>query len=319
MPQFETEIIEGAPAGIAGDSLRGRPVSGECLVTDVFGTPRNNGIGYHPALDLAPLVSFAHEREYCAIAPGPLLWVGVGVRGPGGRNLNGGYGNVALVGHEEGTQTLGAHLREFSPRIQAWIDAGFPPDSRPYLEADELIGIVGNTGYVWPEPVDAADDVRGVHLHFECRDGAGGYIDPVRWMVDVDEVHPAPAPDLPPAVEEERPPLLKIGPIGAFNEARLTRRLFELLAESPGENRIDDVAQMYEREAAEILVALGGYAYEGIEGEDAAIEAARELAAWMHRLGGLYRSTIPTVSGMAGTGAALAGAIVDVLRPVVAV
>lgn len=324
MPRFETEWTKGS-AG-AGDTFRGRPVRGLCVATSWFGEPRNNGVGFHTGGDFAPYAG--EDLGYGAIAEAALEWVGVAPAGPAGRNANGGYGNVVLLRHPDGSSTLGAHLREFSGRIQAWIDGGYRPEARPYLSADELVGIVGNTGYVFPAPAHAGDLEAGRHLHFECRDSLGNYINPIAWMVDVDAVGTFSAlvvevdvmNEPPPEHDAERPPQLLLGPIGAFNEARLARTLFEFLAADPGPNTIEDVARMFEREAAEILVALGSYALEdGIEGGFEVLAAARELTEWMHRLGALYTRTRPSVATMAATGRNLADAIVNTLRPIVAV
>jgi penicillin-binding protein A len=69
-----------------------------------------------------------------------------------------GYGNVILIDHGNGYQTLYAHLSQISMHCGARVEKG------------KLIGLSGNTG-----------NSTGPHLHFEVR-VPGGWIDPLRVL-----------------------------------------------------------------------------------------------------------------------------------------
>lgn len=141
----------------------------------------------HPANDG---VSTTAVREVCTIERGWLGKDGSAVaRWDGTRERsNGGYGNVIYLMHgtESGRmtewQSRYAHLASFSPKVEAW----FRNPSRPvFFEAGEVIGIEGNTGYVfssiqmpggtyfpergmWQPP--STDLENGRHLHVELID-----------------------------------------------------------------------------------------------------------------------------------------------------
>ena len=59
---------------------------------------------------------------------------------------NGGYGNMIVISHNNGTQTLYSHMSENTAYVGQWVDKG------------EVIGYVGSTG-----------KSTGNHLHFEVR------------------------------------------------------------------------------------------------------------------------------------------------------
>jgi murein DD-endopeptidase MepM/ murein hydrolase activator NlpD len=59
---------------------------------------------------------------------------------------NGGYGNMVVISHDNGTQTLYSHLSSNVVYSGQWVSAG------------EVIGYVGSTGHS-----------TGPHLHFEVR------------------------------------------------------------------------------------------------------------------------------------------------------
>lgn len=71
------------------------------------------------------------------------------------------YGVVAIVGHEQDTQTLYAHLLKLAVREGQYVRAG------------ELIGYVGRSGRA-----------TGYHLHFETRVSGGVPQDPMRFLPD---------------------------------------------------------------------------------------------------------------------------------------
>jgi murein DD-endopeptidase MepM/ murein hydrolase activator NlpD len=70
----------------------------------------------------------------------------------------GGYGNLVIVEHADGTQTRYAHCRDLSVREGEAVVAGYP------------VGTVGSTGRS-----------TGPHLHFEVR-RAGKAVDPEAWL-----------------------------------------------------------------------------------------------------------------------------------------
>lgn len=78
-----------------------------------------------------------------ASAPGTVLVVKTGCR-VGQRRCGGGYGNMAVVQHSNGTKTLYAHMSKLSTHIGDEVNRG------------EIIGYVGNTGRS-----------TGPHIHFE--------------------------------------------------------------------------------------------------------------------------------------------------------
>ncbi len=69
-----------------------------------------------------------------------------------GAGWNGGYGNYIVIKHDNGTQTLYAHLNSNSVSAGEWVDQG------------QTIGAMGNTG-----------KSTGVHLHFEVRGGSNPF------------------------------------------------------------------------------------------------------------------------------------------------
>ena len=71
-----------------------------------------------------------------------------------------GYGNMVVVRHDDGTTTRYAHLSSFAVGTNTRVEAG------------QHIGGVGNTGRS-----------KGNHLHFECMDKTGKFVDP-RKVID---------------------------------------------------------------------------------------------------------------------------------------
>jgi murein DD-endopeptidase MepM/ murein hydrolase activator NlpD len=99
----------------------------------------------HPGFDLAtPAGSPVHAADTGLVVFAG--WSGLG------------YGNVILIDHGNGYQTLYAHLSQVSVYCGAKVEKG------------KLIGLSGNTG-----------NSTGPHLHFEVR-VPGGYINPLRVL-----------------------------------------------------------------------------------------------------------------------------------------
>ena len=106
--------------------------------------------GYHSwALDIPP----SGGTTIRAAASGVVVEVASG--------WNGGYGNMILVDHGGGWQTLYAHLASIGIDAGNRVDAGTP------------IGIMGATGRTYP--------VGAVHLHFEIRKN-GQRLNPVNFI-----------------------------------------------------------------------------------------------------------------------------------------
>jgi murein DD-endopeptidase MepM/ murein hydrolase activator NlpD len=116
-------------------------------ITTRFGVPGSDWIGgFHMGLDIgAPAGS-----PIIAAADGTVEWSGI--------DTVHGYGNIVLIFHHGGYETLYAHMS----RIEA--QAGQAVRQR------DLIGYVGATGFT-----------TGPHLHFEVRLN-GTKIDPEPWL-----------------------------------------------------------------------------------------------------------------------------------------
>lgn len=105
--------------------------------------------GYHGknAIDLAAPTG----TKIVASAPGTVIAAKLG--------YNGGYGNVVIVSHPNGTRTLYAHMSRLGTHTGAKVERG------------EVIGYVGSTGHS-----------TGPHLHFEVSGAKNpGTTTPMSW------------------------------------------------------------------------------------------------------------------------------------------
>jgi murein DD-endopeptidase MepM/ murein hydrolase activator NlpD len=110
--------------------------------TDGFG-PRGNR--FHTGLDFPA----ATGTPVTAAAPGRVVWSGP---------MAGGWGNVVMIAHGGGVETLYAHLSRASAAVGARVPAG------------RTVGRVGSTG-----------DATGPHVHFEVR-LRGAAVDPLTGL-----------------------------------------------------------------------------------------------------------------------------------------
>lgn len=250
-----------AGPGIEGDVFADGAVLGDWVCTSSFSQPRDNGLGYHGALDEAPCPWSPSVIVIRAVAGGRIenarRWNGVS--GPGGS-----YGNVALQRFDDGEGGLYAHLARFADRIEQWLARGALPWEAPYIEAGAVLGYMGNTGNVWPVPVNADDKVSGKHLHFELRarvELGSVLLDPETRLVFAGQV---PAPDLPAGTPEQEPPTatnpepntpLDLSLSAALDEAMLARFLAQTMLDVP--IPFDEALAALEREAREFVRAFG--------------------------------------------------------------
>lgn len=158
----------------------GEPFDQPMVLTARFGEPRDNGLGYHSGVDLAPLdgqpgcpIRFMSQAFF-------IEWCGV-YGGTRARDVNGGYGNVLRGRTQDGYTVLLAHQQRFAVDVQMWINSGFDPNLKPTFSPGEVIGYQGNTGYVYANGVIPPDDdmVSATHTHFEVRNSLGQFVDPL--------------------------------------------------------------------------------------------------------------------------------------------
>ncbi|UCH87715.1 MAG: M23 family metallopeptidase [Dehalococcoidia bacterium] len=110
---------------------------------DYFGAARGGGT-YHSGIDLGA----ASGAPIAAAAGGQVVLASAGY----------GYGNYVVIRHDDGSETLYAHLSEIWVVQGQWVTQG------------ATIGTVGATGWA-----------TGPHLHFEVRVG-GAAVDPLYYL-----------------------------------------------------------------------------------------------------------------------------------------
>jgi murein DD-endopeptidase MepM/ murein hydrolase activator NlpD len=129
------------PAASAGASGLIWPIVG--TLNDYFGSARGGGT-YHHGIDLGAPTG----TPIAAAASGQVVLASAGY----------GYGNYVIIRHDDGSETLYAHLSE------VWVVQG------QWVAQGEGIGTVGATGWA-----------TGPHLHFEVRVG-GAAVDPLYYL-----------------------------------------------------------------------------------------------------------------------------------------
>lgn len=130
------------PAAVAGSGQLLRPVDGR--LSSPFGErdhPLTGETKHHDGVDFAA----GQGTPIRAAADGVVSFAG----------QRGGYGNVVIVDHPGGLQTLYAHQSHVGVTEGEWVGRG------------QVIGAVGSTGRS-----------TGPHLHFEVREG-GRAVDPL--------------------------------------------------------------------------------------------------------------------------------------------
>ncbi|MDX1753041.1 MAG: M23 family metallopeptidase [Salinimicrobium sediminis] len=101
-----------------------------------------------------------------------------------------GYGKALYIQHPNGYTTVYAHLKNFSPRIEAYIKKlqyqkesyeveVYPTASELPIERGEMVANSGNTG-----------GSGGPHLHFEIRDGNQHPMNPLMFGIDIADNRP---------------------------------------------------------------------------------------------------------------------------------
>jgi murein DD-endopeptidase MepM/ murein hydrolase activator NlpD len=112
-------------------------------INDYFGAARGGG-AYHHGIDLGA----ASGTPIAAVASGQVVLASAGY----------GYGNYVVIRHDDGSETLYAHLSQIYVVQGEWVVQG------------ATIGTVGSTGWT-----------TGPHLHFEVRVG-GAAVDPLNYL-----------------------------------------------------------------------------------------------------------------------------------------
>lgn len=136
------EIEDPEPVKVATKTTTKTSVSSKGYYTKpVTGIKSRGYSASHHGVDVAAKIGTPIK----AMADGVVLVV------KGGDAWNGGYGNLTIIGHENGTQTLYAHQSKINVTQGQKVTKG------------QVIGAVGNTGRS-----------TGPHLHFEIRPGKSG-------------------------------------------------------------------------------------------------------------------------------------------------
>ena len=138
-------------------------------ISSYFGTRANPFTGepgsYHGGMDISGNGAKPGELNVVAAKDGVVTYpylVSVIDCPSDGSDLDcgGGYGNFVMIKHDDGTETVYAHLYENS----ITVSAGYP------VKAGEVIGKMGNSG-----------QSTGTHLHFEVR-ANGVRVDPSNYI-----------------------------------------------------------------------------------------------------------------------------------------
>lgn len=123
------------------------PAASAAEVTSEFGWRVNPITGedeFHTGIDIA----YEYGTPVSAMLPGRVIYAAE----------FSGYGNCVILAHENGDNTLYAHLSEITAEYDTWVEGG------------DVIGYVGSTGFS-----------TGPHLHLEWWHN-GEYCDPLQLL-----------------------------------------------------------------------------------------------------------------------------------------
>jgi murein DD-endopeptidase MepM/ murein hydrolase activator NlpD len=135
VPDGEISAPVSRPSGTGGGKGYSGPSYEGYYMRPIIGGVKTQGIHGHNAVDLA---SYSGAKIMASAAGIVLI-----ARDSG---WNGGYGDYVVIKHDNGTQTLYAHL------------SGIAVSTGDYVEQGDTIGYMGTTGRS-----------TGIHLHFEIR------------------------------------------------------------------------------------------------------------------------------------------------------
>lgn len=137
------DLAVASPAPAPGTAVQW-PAAGE--VSGVFAERRRRH--RHPGTD----INGETGDPVVAAGPGTVVHAGAAPAGYSG------YGNLVVIDHGAGVQTLSAHL--------SWVEVG----AGQVVQPGQRVGAIGTTGRV-----------TGSHLHFEVRI-SGVLVDPLTWL-----------------------------------------------------------------------------------------------------------------------------------------
>jgi len=149
-PIFAAEAPSDAGSIVTPDAVSGSgfawPVYGP--ISEYYGAPRGAGT-YHQGLDIDQ--TFNYGGPIAAAAPGQVVLAS-------SDGYGGGYGSYVVIRHDNGYETLYAHMSAIYVSLGQYVSQG------------EAIGAIGCTGYC-----------TGPHLHFEVHVG-GATVDPLAYL-----------------------------------------------------------------------------------------------------------------------------------------
>mgnify|MGYP006189078245 CR=1 FL=1 len=174
---YFTALIASAQAPNIPTDYFDDPLQVDLALAGTFGELRSNH--FHSGLDIK-----TQQREglpVYASAEGYVSRINVS---------NFGYGKALYIQHPNGYTTVYAHLKNFSPQIEAYIKKlqyrnesyeveVYPTASELPIERGEMVANSGNTG-----------GSGGPHLHFEIRDGEQNPMNPLMFGIDLADNRP---------------------------------------------------------------------------------------------------------------------------------
>ncbi len=148
------------------------PLDIPMVISGTFGELRSNH--FHSGLDMK--TKGEEGLDVYAAASGRVSRIKVSHRG---------YGKALYIAHPNGYTTVYAHLKKFSPEIEAYVKKRqyakesyeielFPKSGSLLVKQGDLVAYSGNTG-----------GSSGPHLHFEIRDPKSRPMNPLSFGIDV--------------------------------------------------------------------------------------------------------------------------------------